>query len=107
MQVVGSSMVVTVDLRPGVRVAAAWSGGPFVTVHAVANGGYGIAIDSLDVWDHWLDRPRIDPTLADLEAFVLRALSEADIDDYLPGLVEDVVDWEEQRSGELVSSSLN
>ena len=107
MNLVGSSMIVTIDLRPGVRVAAAWSGGPFVTIHAVANGGYGIAVDSLDVWDRWLDRPAIEPTLASLESFVLRALSEADIDGYLPALVEDVVDWEERRSGELVSSSLN
>jgi hypothetical protein len=107
MEVVGSSMVVTVDLRPGIRVAAAWSGGPLITIHAVANGGFGMAVETLDVWDRWLDRPRIEQTLEALERYVVERLRELDDETDFGALVEDVVDWEERRSGELVTASLN
>jgi hypothetical protein len=107
MEVVGSSMVVTVDLRPGVRVAAAWSGGPFVTIHSVSNGGFGMAVETLDVWDAWLDRPRIETTLAALERYVVERLQELDDETDLGALVEDVVDWEERRSVPLVVASAN
>lgn len=107
MQVVGSSMVVTVDLRPGIRVAAAWSGGPLVTIHAVAGGGFGMAVETLDVWDRWLDRPRIEPTLEALERYVVARLQELDADAVLGDLVEDVLDWEDRESPALVPASAN
>jgi len=107
VKLVGSCMVATLDLRPGVRVAAAWSGGPYVAIHAVHGGGFGLVVETLDAWDHWLDRPKIEPTLAALEKFVLEALQEADIDGVVSDLVEDVIDWGERRSGELVTASAN
>ena len=43
--VVESSLVVVVELRPGVRVAASWTGrGLYVTLHAQAGTGQAIAL---------------------------------------------------------------
>ena len=107
MEVIGSSMVVSVDLRPGIRVAAAWSGGPFVSVHAVTGGGFGMVLESFDVWLHGLDRPRIEQTLEALEAFVLERLADVDADGYLSAMVEDVEGWSEDRADELLPVSVN
>jgi len=107
MKLVGSSMVVTVDLRPGVRVAAAWSGGPFVSVHAVTAGGFGVVLESLYIDE--LDRPRMQAgkPLAALERFVLKKLAAAGVDGYLADMVEDVETWENDRARELVLASEN
>jgi len=107
MELVGSSMVVTVDLRPGVRVAAAWSGGPWVSVHAVTGGGFGMVLENFHVWSPGLDRPRIEKTLEALETFVLERLREVDADGYLAAMVEDVADWSDHRAEELVPVSAN
>jgi hypothetical protein len=107
MEVVGSCLVVTLDLRPGVRVAVAWDGGRYVNVHAVSNGGFGVLIESFDVWDQWLDRPRLDLSLAALERFALGRLGEADVDGWIADLAESVSDFEEEHRGELAPASLN
>lgn len=106
MKIVGSCLVVTVDVRPGVRLAAAWSG-RYVTIHTVARGGFGIAVDQWDIWDDWLDRPRIPQTLDALERLVLERLKD-DADGYLLDMVEDVSAWEDENDrGELIPASLN
>jgi hypothetical protein len=107
MEVVGSCLVVTVDLRPGVRVAVAWGGGRYVNVHAVTGGGFGIVIEAFDVWDDWLDRPRLDPTLEALERFAVARLQEADVDGWIADIVEDVSDWSDRRADELAPASAN
>lgn len=107
LSVVDSSLVVVLDLRPSARVAAAWDGrSPFVTLHAVAGGGFGMAVESLPVWSDALDRPVIEPTLESLERFVLERLADDDVE-LLADLVEDVSSWSEERDVEPVSVAVS
>jgi len=107
MKLVGSSMVVTVDLRPGVRVAASWGGGPYVSIHAVTGGGFGLILETLPVWSSLIDAPVIEQTLEALERFVLERLQDVDADGWLAAMVEDVEHWEDERAGDLVPVSAN
>ncbi len=76
--VVESSLVVVVELRPGVRVATSWTGrGRYVTLHAQAGTSQAIAFDSRRVWDDARDCPAIEATLPTLESFVMERLAEA------------------------------
>ena len=100
--VVDRSLVVVLDLTPSARIAAAWDGASsFVTLHAVAGGGFGMAVDSLYVWSAALGRPVIEPTLEELERFVLDRLAAED-KAVLAGVVESVTAAEEEGADELV-----
>jgi len=98
MQVVGSCLVVTIDVRPGVRVAAVWSGGPYVNLHAVDRGGFGVAVESWYVWDDWLDAAKIPRTLEALESFAMSRLDDMGSDDLVLDLVEDFAVYSDEQS---------
>jgi hypothetical protein len=85
--VVESSLVVVVELRPGVRVAASWTGrGRYVKLLAQAGTGQAIALDSWWVWDESRDCPAIEATLPALESFVMERLAEAGDDKLLDAI---------------------
>lgn len=104
MEVVGSSLVVTLDIVPGVRVAAAWSGGEYVQIHSVSRGGFGAVLDRIRVWDDWADAPMICPTLQDFEQFVEARLRDIGPDSYVSSLAESLSDFEESRSDDVFAS---
>jgi hypothetical protein len=104
--VVETSLVVVVELRPGVRVAASWTGrGRYVTLHAQAGTGQAIALDSWWVWDDARDCPAIEATLPALESFVMERLAEAGGDELLADLAEEVGAWD--GCDEIVPVSVN
>jgi hypothetical protein len=100
-----SMLVVVVELRPGVRAAASWSGrGRYVTLHVQAGSGDGIPVESWYVWDDAAGRPVIEVTMPALESFVMERLAEAG-DELLADLAEDVAAWD--GWDEIVSVSAN
>lgn len=102
---VESTLAVVVELRPGVRVAACWTGrGRYVVVHAVDACGRGLPIETWRVWDDACGRPAIEATLPALEAFVVKRLEEAG-DELLADLAEDVGAWD--GCDEIVAVSAN
>jgi hypothetical protein len=101
-----SMLVVVVELRPGVRAAASWSGrGRYVTLHVQAGSGDGIPVESWYVWDDAAGRPVIEVTMPALESFVMERLAEASDDELLADLAEDVAAWD--GWDEIVSVSAN
>lgn len=102
-----STLNVVVELRPGVRVVASWTGrGRCVTIHAVDAGGRGLAIDSMPAWDDAHGRPAIEATLPALESFVVeRLLADAAAVELLADLAEDVATWDD--CDEIVVASAN
>jgi hypothetical protein len=108
LQIVGSSLVVVFDTFPGVRLAAAWSGGPYVQIHAVDGSGFGIVVDAWSVWDDWLDAPKIPRTLEALEDFVRARLDDPEAVSTLVELTDSAVGFhDDQDVDELVAVSLN
>lgn len=105
VSVVAKSLVVSLDLRPGVRVAAAWDGcSPTVEIHAVTGCGFGLVVDSLRAVDDTFGEPLIEPTLDALEAFVVSRLEQSG--EMLADMVADVAAWSEAREEEPVFHSV-
>lgn len=104
VDVLGSSIVTTFEVVPGVRLAAAWSGGKTVSVYAVDDDGFGPVVEEWDVWDRWLDAPRIPKTLHALELLVRRRFDD-------DKAVEEFLDRhalsEDDTGFELVPASVN
>jgi hypothetical protein len=104
----GAYLVALHDIAPGVRVAAIWSGGPYVNVHAVDGSGIGPGLDAWNVWDCYFDAPKIPPTLEAFREFVSRRLDDRAVASALVELVADALDrdaYGEPRG--LLSASLN
>jgi len=104
VNVLSSSIVTTFDIAPGVRLAAAWSGGDTVSIYSIDGSGSGPIVEQWDVWDRRLGAPRIPKTLDALELLVRRRFPDA-------GTVEDFIDrhflQEDDDAFELVPASVN
>lgn len=84
MHVVGTILVCTVEVMPGVHVGATWDGGPSIGIHITRPGGPA-RIASWPIWNEAWDSPLIEPTRESFERFVSARLAEVGVVD---GLVE-------------------
>jgi hypothetical protein len=104
VNVLGSSIVTTFDIAPGVRLAAAWSGGETVSIYSVDDTGSGRVVETWDVWDRRLDAPRIPKTLHALELLVRRRFEDdRDVEDF----IDRHVLQDDDDAFELVPASVN
>jgi hypothetical protein len=109
LDLLGSCVVTTFDIAPGVRLAAAWSGGPYVDVHVVDGSGFGTVVEAWHVWDDELDKPRIPKTLDALELLVRRRFEDREAVASILQAVADATDTfgAAEEGFELVPASLN
>ena len=104
----GSSVVTTAEIAPGVRVAAAWSGGRDVCLHLVDEDGNGRVVETWDVWDRWRNKPTISRTLDALELLVETRFPDAQsVEDFI---VDNEIEPDDEDDGsllDLVAASVN
>ena len=72
-------MVTSLEIEPGLRIAASWDGGRNIALH-VDRDGITVRVAFWPIWNPAWDAPLIEPTIDSFETFVAGRLDE-------PGLV--------------------
>lgn len=77
-------MVTSVEVEPGLRVAASWDGGRMIAIH-LDRDGITRRVAFWSVWNPVWESPLIMPTIESFERFVRGRLDE-------PGVIDELVD---------------
>jgi hypothetical protein len=78
-------LVTTVEVEPGLTIAATWNGGPAIHLHVVRNGAT-IRVAFWSIWNPVWDAPLIEPTIDSFETLIAGRLDEPGVVDELVGM---------------------